>query len=96
MAAKFEIYEDSNQEWRFNLKAPNGEIIAASEGYSSKANARKGVASVRRYAGEASLFEDGNQIEPEEKLIVEQTTASSTEKEQPPEPEEKRISYEWK
>lgn len=92
MAAKFEIYEDSNEEWRFNLKAPNGEIIAASEGYSSKQNARKGVDAVRRYAGEALLFEDGELFEPEQELIVEEPTTEAAK----PNPEKKGISYEWK
>ena len=34
--AKFEIYKDANGKFRWRLKAPNGEIIAASEAYESK------------------------------------------------------------
>lgn len=45
---KWEIYTDKAGEFRFRLKASNGEIIlAASEGYTAKANAKKGIESVR-------------------------------------------------
>ena len=37
MAAKFEIYTDKGGEFRFRLKAGNGENILASEGYKAKA-----------------------------------------------------------
>lgn len=47
MAAKFEIYKDTRQEFRFRLKAANGERILASEGYSSKSGCQNGIASVR-------------------------------------------------
>jgi uncharacterized protein len=43
VAAKFEITEDHAGKFRFHLKAPNGEIIAASQGYETKANAEKGM-----------------------------------------------------
>ena len=43
---KWEIYTDKAGEFRFRLKASNGEIIlAASEGYTAKANAKKGIES---------------------------------------------------
>ena len=48
--SKFELFEDKKKEWRWNLKAANGEIIATSEGYSSKAAAKKGIQSVKRNA----------------------------------------------
>ena len=41
--AKFEISKDSAGKFRFHLKAPNGEIIAASQGYETKASAEKGM-----------------------------------------------------
>ena len=50
MAAKFEIFKDSKEEYRFRLKAPNGEIIATSEGYTTKDNCKKGIEAVRKYA----------------------------------------------
>ena len=45
---KFEIYKDKSGQFRFRLKAKNGEIIAASEGYVKKDNCKKGIASVRK------------------------------------------------
>jgi len=51
MAGKFELYTDKAGEYRFRLKAGNGEVIAlASEGYSSKAAALNGIDSIRRNA----------------------------------------------
>jgi len=50
MAANFEVYKDARGEFRFRLKAANGEIIASSEGYKSKAAAQNGVESVRTNA----------------------------------------------
>ncbi len=57
MASKFEVYEDKAGEYRFRLKAPNGEIIAVSEGYTRKENALKGVEAVKKYAPEAEVKE---------------------------------------
>ena len=54
---KFELYEDTNGEWRFNLKAGNGEIIAVSEGYSSKVAAKGGIDSVKKNAADAPVVE---------------------------------------
>ncbi|MDO4581805.1 MAG: DUF1508 domain-containing protein [Bacillota bacterium] len=45
---KFEVYKDKKGEFRFRLKAGNGEIVAASEGYKTKASAMKGVESMRK------------------------------------------------
>ena len=39
MTAKFELFKDTGGKFRFHLKAANGEIIAASQGYTSKAAA---------------------------------------------------------
>ena len=47
---KFEIYLDKAGEFRFRLKASNGETIAASEGYKSKAGCKNGIESVRKNA----------------------------------------------
>ncbi|GAB3600077.1 YegP family protein [Microbacterium tumbae] len=58
MAGKFELYTDKSGEYRFRLKAGNGEIIAlASEGYSSKAGALNGIDSIRRNAADAEVVE---------------------------------------
>lgn len=49
--ADFELYRDSGGEWRWRLRHRNGNVIADSgEGYSSKANARKGLRSVKTNA----------------------------------------------
>ena len=45
---KFEIYTDKAGEFRFRLKARNGEIILASEGYKTKASCENGIESVRK------------------------------------------------
>ncbi|WP_353476757.1 YegP family protein (plasmid) [Salipiger sp. H15] len=50
MAGKFELYKDKAGEFRFRLKAGNGEIILVSEGYTQKASAENGISSVRRNA----------------------------------------------
>ncbi|WP_420006518.1 YegP family protein [Arenibacterium sp. LLYu02] len=50
MAGKFELYEDKAGEYRFRLKAGNGEIILVGEGYKQKASAENGIASVRTNA----------------------------------------------
>lgn len=45
---KFEIFKDKAGEFRFRLKARNGEIILASEGYTVKPSCIKGINSVRK------------------------------------------------
>lgn len=57
MAGKFELYTDKAGEYRFRLKAGNGETIAVSEGYSSKSSALNGIESVRRNAADAEVVE---------------------------------------
>ena len=44
---KFEIFKDKAGEFRFRLKAANGEIIAASEGYKAKLGCLNGIESVK-------------------------------------------------
>jgi uncharacterized protein YegP (UPF0339 family) len=53
MAGKFVITKDKRGEFRFVLKASNGEVIASSEGYAAKAGALGGIESVRKNAAEA-------------------------------------------
>jgi uncharacterized protein YegP (UPF0339 family) len=57
MAAKFELYTDKAGEYRFRLKAANGEVIAVSEGYASKASAKNGIDSVKTNAPGADVVE---------------------------------------
>ena len=44
---KFEVYQDTKNEYRFRLKASNGQTILASEGYAAKAGCMNGIESVR-------------------------------------------------
>ncbi|MBO4879985.1 MAG: YegP family protein [Clostridia bacterium] len=60
---KFEIYKDKAGQFRFRLKAKNGQIIAASEGYVKKDSCKNGIDSVRRNAPDAPVLEPA----PEEK-----------------------------
>ena len=57
MPGKFELYKDKAGEFRFRLKAGNGEIILASEGYKQKASAMNGIESVRKNAQHDARFE---------------------------------------
>ncbi|MBQ4133110.1 MAG: YegP family protein [Desulfovibrionaceae bacterium] len=52
---KFEVYADKAGEFRFRLKARNGEIIAVSQGYKAKDSCLNGVESVRKNAPEAAV-----------------------------------------
>lgn len=54
---KFEVYTDKAGEYRFRLKARNGEIIAVSEGYKAKPSCLNGIESVRKNAPEAEVVE---------------------------------------
>ena len=50
---KFEIYTDKAGEFRFRLKATNGQIIATSEGYKAMKSCKNGIASVQKNAPDA-------------------------------------------
>lgn len=54
---KFEIYNDKAGEFRFRLKATNGQIIAVSEGYKTLASCENGIASVQKNAPDAAVTE---------------------------------------
>ncbi len=55
---KFEMYEDKGGEFRFRLKARNGEIIGVSEGYTAKASCVNGIESVQKNAAVAEIVEE--------------------------------------
>ena len=55
---KFEMYTDKAGEFRFRLKARNGEIIAVSEGYTSKDGCENGIESVRKNAPGAEIVKE--------------------------------------
>ena len=57
MSGKFECYKDKAGEYRFRLKAANGETILASEGYKSKDSCENGIASVQKNCGSDDCYE---------------------------------------
>ena len=58
MAGKFEMFKDKSGEIRWHLRASNGEIIASSQGYKSRAAAEKGIDSVKENAPGATLVDN--------------------------------------
>jgi len=54
---KFEVYKDKKKQFRFRLKAPNGQIIAVGEPYTTKAGCLKGIESVKKNAPGAAVVE---------------------------------------
>ena len=58
MSEEFEMWESEKDGlWYFHLKAPNGEVIASSEGYNTKDNCRNGIDSLKKYAPDADIHE---------------------------------------
>jgi uncharacterized protein YegP (UPF0339 family) len=56
--ATFQLFRDTGGEFRWVLRADNGEPIADSgEGYADKADALNGIAAVRSEAAEAPLLD---------------------------------------
>jgi uncharacterized protein YegP (UPF0339 family) len=59
--ARFEVFRDRADEWRWRLRHRNGNVIAAGgEGYTRKHNARKNLRSVIRNAPDAEITEDAS------------------------------------
>ena len=55
--AKFEVYQSGKKnEFRFRLKADNGQTILSSEGYTSKASCLNGIDSVKKNAADPKRF----------------------------------------
>lgn len=54
---KFIIKKRTNGEFQFNLKAGNGEVILASEGYTNKAGCENGIESTRTNAADDGRYE---------------------------------------
>ena len=55
---KFEIYTDKKGEFRYRLKAKNGQIIAVGEGYKAKKSVLNGVEFVRKNAAEGNIVKE--------------------------------------
>jgi uncharacterized protein YegP (UPF0339 family) len=56
MPGKFEVYKDKAGEYRFRLKAANGQNILSSEGYAAKASCMNGIASVQKNSQNPDRF----------------------------------------
>ncbi len=57
MTGKFEVYKDKKGEFRFRLKASNGQVIAIGEGYSTKKACLNGIDSIKKNAANAKVIE---------------------------------------
>ncbi len=61
---KFEIKKDTSGQFRFNLKATNGQVILSSEAYRQKPSCENGIESVRKNSQDDANFDrkdaDGN------------------------------------
>ncbi|MGK5556288.1 YegP family protein [Actinomadura kijaniata] len=55
MAAKFVLKKGGTGKFHFNLVASNGQVIASSESYETKAAALNGIESVRKNAADAKV-----------------------------------------
>ena len=53
--AKFEVYKDKRDEFRWRLRADNNQVIAVGEGYTTKAACMNGIESVQKNAPEAAI-----------------------------------------
>lgn len=56
MPGKFEVYKDKAGEFRFRLKAANGQNILSSEGYKTKSACMNGVESVKKNSQNPDRF----------------------------------------
>lgn len=57
MAGKFELKKAKDGQFKFNLKAANGQVILTSELYKAKTSAENGIESVRKNAVREDAFE---------------------------------------
>lgn len=71
---KFEIYIDKAGQFRFRLRAPDGENILVSQGYTAKASCKNGIASVKNNAPDSEIVDDSelSSEETEDKDCAEQ------------------------
>jgi uncharacterized protein YegP (UPF0339 family) len=99
---KYQVFTDKAGEFRFNLSASNGEVIASSEGYSSKESCLDGIKSVQRIGNseteDLSIEKKENAKEPTtpkevkpEPQAIQPTEKNETEPTIPAEPEQELI-----
>ena len=60
VAATSEIYTDKAGEFRFRLKAANGQVIAVGEGYKSKDACLNGIESIKKNAPDAKVVDSND------------------------------------
>ena len=78
MPAKFEVYKDKKGEFRFRLRAANGETIATGESYPSKAAVQKGIASIQKNAATAPIVDTTVEKVVEKKEVKKPVAKSKT------------------
>ena len=54
---KYELYKDKKDEFRFRLKATNGQVIGSSKGFEKKEDCEKAIASVKENVKKAQIVE---------------------------------------
>ncbi|PHN02182.1 YegP family protein [Flavilitoribacter nigricans] len=54
---KFQIYKDKSGQFRFRLKAGNGEVVLTGEAYTTKQGAQNGIESVQKNAANDTRYE---------------------------------------
>ena len=52
---KWELYLDKGDQYRFRLCASNGSCVCHSQGYTTKANCKKGIESIIKFASDAEI-----------------------------------------
>lgn len=57
---KFEVYKDKAGEFRFRLKATNGQVIAVGEGYKALSGCMNGIESVKKNAADSTVVVEEN------------------------------------
>ena len=70
MAAKFELKKSNNNQFHFNLKAGNGEIILSSEMYNEKSGAENGIGSVKTNAPDNGRYERKTSVSGEPYFVL--------------------------
>lgn len=91
MAAKFTLFKDKAGKYRFNLKAANGEIIAASESYPDRKSAEKGIASVIKSAAVAKTADETGDEAPAAKSAAKKPVAKAKAPAKPKAPAKKKV-----
>ena len=57
MSGKFEVYQDKQGDYRFRLKASNGQVIASSQAYKTKKSCINGIESVKKNSVDSKIEE---------------------------------------